>query len=114
MGASSLALYPIGALFGSSGPFRSVTAILMSATYVAATCIYLLWKLDRLVAVVVAVIVVLTSLVALSLLWSDPEFALSLLGKDTTLTGRTELWDAVVSLIKERPFLGYGYRAMWS
>jgi len=27
----------------------------------------------------------------------------------TTLTGRTELWEETVNLIKKRPFLGYGY-----
>ena len=35
------------------------------------------------------------------------------LGKDATLTGRTEVWDAVIEKIWERPWLGYGYDAFW-
>jgi len=35
------------------------------------------------------------------------------LGKDATLTGRTEIWDAIIEKIGERPWLGYGYDAFW-
>jgi O-antigen ligase len=37
----------------------------------------------------------------------------NLLGKDLTLTGRTDLWAAVINKIQERPLLGYGYSAFW-
>jgi exopolysaccharide production protein ExoQ len=35
-------------------------------------------------------------------------------GKDTTLTGRTDLWHLVWALIQERFLLGYGYQAVWT
>lgn len=35
--------------------------------------------------------------------------AMALLGRDFTLTGRTQLWALAVSMIQERPLLGYGY-----
>jgi len=35
------------------------------------------------------------------------------LGRDPTLTGRTEIWPAVLEMIKERPWLGYGYGGFW-
>ena len=35
------------------------------------------------------------------------------LGKDATLTGRTELWGAVLASIDKRTGLGYGYGAFW-
>jgi exopolysaccharide production protein ExoQ len=38
---------------------------------------------------------------------------LGLLGKDATLTGRTQLWAAVMRQIDERPWLGFGYGAVW-
>lgn len=38
---------------------------------------------------------------------------LGALGRDPTLTGRTELWSAVLERIQERPLLGYGYGAFW-
>ena len=36
------------------------------------------------------------------------EIALSLVGKDSTLTGRVDIWKFAITLIERRPFLGYG------
>lgn len=46
------------------------------------------------------------------LLASDVFFAI--LGKDATLTGRTQIWTAAFRQIEQRPWLGYGYAAVWS
>lgn len=35
------------------------------------------------------------------------------LGKDPSLTGRTEIWQSVIASIAKRPLTGYGYRAFW-
>jgi len=35
------------------------------------------------------------------------------LGRDTTLTGRTEIWAEVIPLALDRPVLGYGYGGFW-
>ncbi len=43
----------------------------------------------------------------------NPAGILHLLGKDTTLTGRTELWDIVLPHMLTRPWLGYGYGVFW-
>jgi O-antigen ligase len=39
---------------------------------------------------------------------------LGLLGKDATLTGRTDLWALVIPHIYQRLFFGWGYMAFWS
>ena len=49
---------------------------------------------------------------AFVLLASDVFF--HLLGKDATFTGRTQIWTAAMRQIQERPWLGYGYAAVWS
>ncbi|MFN3514696.1 MAG: O-antigen ligase family protein [Phenylobacterium sp.] len=36
-----------------------------------------------------------------------------LLGKDATLTGRTEIWEAAMRQIEKRPWTGYGYGVVW-
>lgn len=36
-----------------------------------------------------------------------------LVGRSSSLTGRTDLWDAAWGLIEERPWLGYGYGSIW-
>ena len=35
------------------------------------------------------------------------------LGRDPTLTGRTEIWSLVAKLIKDRPYTGFGLDAVW-
>ena len=53
-------------------------------------------------------------LAAATLFASGPvEGFLAMLGKDTTLTGRTELWSVAGDLIAERPFLGVGMGGFW-
>jgi O-antigen ligase len=41
-----------------------------------------------------------------------PKFIL-LLGRDSTMTGRTDIWQAVMQAILKRPLLGYGFAAFW-
>src|SRR5262249_49961529 len=36
------------------------------------------------------------------------------LGKDSSLTGRTVLWDFGVAAFNERPWLGFGYKGWWT
>jgi exopolysaccharide production protein ExoQ len=44
---------------------------------------------------------------------NEADTVLGTVGKDTTLTGRTELWPAVIEMIAKKPWLGYGYGAFW-
>jgi O-antigen ligase len=41
------------------------------------------------------------------------EFATALLDRDSTLTGRSELWRLSVSAIEAKPVYGYGYDEFW-
>jgi O-antigen ligase len=43
-----------------------------------------------------------------------PGLLLGLVGRDATLTGRTDIWAELISAISERPALGYGYLAFWA
>ena len=43
-----------------------------------------------------------------------PELLLEALGRDPTLTGRTDIWSAVLRRAEERPWQGYGYGAFWA
>ncbi len=36
------------------------------------------------------------------------------IGKDPTLTGRTEMWPYIMDMIWKQPWLGYGYSAFWN
>ena len=51
---------------------------------------------------------------ALAVVLFAPELILGPLGKDATLTGRTDIWAAVLRRVEERPWQGYGYAAFWA
>ncbi len=44
---------------------------------------------------------------------TDPAMVLTALGKDPSLTGRTDIWSALMSRVAEHPWTGYGYSAFW-
>lgn len=76
----------------------------------------LLARLDhkiRLITVIFIFLSALALIVIMSFAEFDPAFILNMLGKDSTLTGRTHLWHRAVDFISERPLLGVGYDAFW-
>jgi len=92
---------------------HSVTALLLSLTFLAGTGVYILWKRDKMMGVGTSIMLVILFLAVLTVLLVDPKILLGILGRDTGLTGRTALWASVIPLIKQRLMFGWGYRAMW-
>ena len=43
----------------------------------------------------------------------QPDLAFALIGRDASLTGRTDIWEALAIVIQERLWLGHGYGAFW-
>ena len=73
------------------------------------------WRGEGGVVAILAVYGGVLGLVGLgAALFLAPDVFLSLLGKDATLTGRTKIWTAVLHAIHRRPWLGYGYGAVWT
>jgi exopolysaccharide production protein ExoQ len=46
-------------------------------------------------------------------LTNNTEVVFNTFGKDLTFTGRTPIWEAVLFFARQRPWLGYGYGAVW-
>lgn len=63
-------------------------------------------------------LVALAALIGISglTLYAEPlaEAVLGAMGRDLTLTGRTNLWAAAISVGAEQPLFGHGYRAFWT
>lgn len=59
------------------------------------------------------VLVVLAGALVGVFILGNVENVLSALGRDPTLTNRTEIWNGVIESIRQRPWLGYGYGGFW-
>ena len=83
---------------------ESATSLLVIALFVGlGTAIEKL----RVKGILIAAPVALAALLGRDLL-------IEMLGKDPTLTGRTEIWAAVIPDIWQRPLVGWGYAAFWT
>ena len=92
---------------------RSTTALIVSLSYILVTINYMTWRTNKLYGYNMLLISTLGLVLLFSAFFLDPDFFLGIFGKDSTLTGRTDIWDAVLELIGQKPVLGWGYRAMW-
>lgn len=54
------------------------------------------------------------ALIGGALFYIAPDMIFKMLGKDPTLTGRTEIWASLMRLSDKHPWLGYGYKAFWT
>jgi O-antigen ligase len=55
---------------------------------------------------IAALVICLVFLLGLIYFWND---LFELMGKSTSFTGRTNIWNAYIHLIEQQPLLGYGY-----
>lgn len=107
-GAIMLVLLTIVALAS-----RSATSCLTIFAFCGVDSVIVLFRKGgaaRLLAVIVIVLVLPLVMVAAVF----PDSALEMIGKDPTLTGRTEIWGYVITDIYQKPWLGWGYLAFWS
>ena len=92
----------------------AATSYILLALYFAYKAVFWLLRPTRKRDYVVAVCLAVLGFSVLGILLVTESSALfALLGKDPTLTGRTEIWSAVLDSIAKRPILGYGYQAFW-
>ena len=83
-----------------------------------ATLLFLYWLLRSAVLpsstfVAITSLALCTSVLASTWLLYNFEQATSALGRDTSLTGRTELWQLSLRMVEAQPVLGYGYNGFW-
>jgi exopolysaccharide production protein ExoQ len=90
---------------------HSVTSWLCATVFLAGIAIYVIGKRDKLAGVIAATTLAwLLVLLLLGLLY-NADSLLAILGKNSTLSGRTDIWLANLALIKQKPLLGWGYMA---
>jgi exopolysaccharide production protein ExoQ len=93
---------------------RSSSSMINFLITIAVTPIYmtLRWSYYLMVPTVIATFTLLGGLS----MWLNQNSTILLgsIGKDPTLTGRTNLWPQVLEMIWAKPWLGYGYNGFWN
>ena len=92
---------------------RSMTSVVMLVSAVALFAVSW-WIRGRPTLAVVVALALAAGCVGLIWAWDVVGVLASLLDRDPTLTGRTPLWELLLELVWDRPWLGYGYDAFWS
>jgi exopolysaccharide production protein ExoQ len=91
---------------------KSGTSLIISGCYILLLIIMLLYAKGG-IARVASVAALTVALLVSAIISIDPNWALESLGKDPTLTGRTELWPYVIDAILEKPLFGWGFDGFW-
>jgi O-antigen ligase len=92
----------------------SKTSLLGTLLVVAGLVAIAGFQRGRIISVATAWAALVGAAVVVGLTVFAPEILLEALGKDPTLTGRTDIWSAVLRRVEERPWQGYGYAAFWA
>jgi exopolysaccharide production protein ExoQ len=96
-------------LFSEARSMTGLACFLLGSSLIAATSFRAVVRKPWVVHFLVAAVV----LVSFSVLFFDVGVAsLEALGKDPSLTGRTKIWDLVLSL-SDNPLLGTGFESFW-
>jgi exopolysaccharide production protein ExoQ len=93
---------------------NSQTAVLAAAVLAMAAPLYNVWRSRRPGSLLAAAVAFMAAAAVALLFTASLDDAFAVLGRDTTLTGRTELWEAVIAEIGQRPLIGHGYGAFWT
>ena len=91
----------------------SATGIVVCAAIVATLPLYSLARARFTLVIPVSLLLCLLAAGSLLIMQSNADEALQLVNRSPDLTGRTEIWNAVLHSISKRPWLGYGFSAFW-
>ncbi|WP_232630424.1 O-antigen ligase family protein [Methylobacterium sp. Leaf118] len=92
---------------------QATTSFLLCGAVAVITAVILLLIDASALAVFALMTGLMAAVLALWIVWVVPVDLFELLGKDSSLTGRTEIWAAVRRAIADGSVLGHGYSAFW-
>lgn len=91
-----------------------VTTMLMLALFVTYLCIQrFTHTLARRTSFAVLLTLIVGTAAGAALLYPVLPALLQAVGRDPTLTGRTDIWAVLIQSVMKRPLLGYGFYAFW-
>jgi exopolysaccharide production protein ExoQ len=93
---------------------RPVTGLIIMCLYAAAmVSLHLLRRVERKTALALGFVLVPCAAALVVIGFAFIPNLLDFFGRDTSLSGRTEIWSGLWLSIVKRPLLGYGYAAFW-
>jgi O-antigen ligase len=93
---------------------QSKTAIILASFYcVYWSCLRIVTRFNALARIGLAALGILCLGVAAVLILPNLDALLRIFGSDSSLTGRTTIWAALVISVMKHMSLGYGYQAFW-
>ncbi len=92
---------------------RSKTSLVGMLAVMSLVPLYRTLRRDWTIAMTLCLLSLIPLAVAAVWAMDNQQIVMRWLGKDTTLTGRTDIWSAAVVMIRERPWLGYGFAGFW-
>lgn len=96
---------------------HSVGSILFCGLGVAAVLVLRMMSLMptsvRAALFIVGFMLSVAAIIGVTLALGSLDALLNSVGKDASLTGRTDLWESAFNLIEQRPLLGVGFNAFW-
>lgn len=101
------------AIFGLVVLSHSATSLVVCILVVGAYPVLMAMEQGGLRAVIVFWLAGAAALAGAAVILIAPDMVFAALGKDPTLTGRTEIWASLGRLSAKHPWLGYGYKAFW-
>jgi O-antigen ligase len=91
----------------------SKTALLASLLGLAVMGACALARQGPLQTVLVSAAALASVVIGVSIVTLAPDLVVAVIGRDLTLTGRTDIWEAAGPAVAAQPWLGYGYYAFW-
>jgi O-antigen ligase len=91
---------------------RSTTSVLVIINFFVLNILIVLYARRGSVRIM-SIFVGIGVMAILMIVATDPESFLGIFSKNTTLTGRTDLWPYVVDDIAKKPIFGWGFGAFW-
>lgn len=93
---------------------RSKTSLLCCLVAAVAYPVLLALQRGGVLSIIFVWLAATMALLGGTLFYAAPDLIFKALGKDPTLTGRTEIWASLMRLSDKHPWLGYGYKAFWT
>jgi exopolysaccharide production protein ExoQ len=91
----------------------SKTALLASTLGLAVIAAGTLMRRGPVHTVIVCASALAAIIIGASMVFLAPDLLVAALGRDLTLTGRTDIWEASARFVQAKQWLGYGYYAFW-